>query len=327
MKNISNIKFLGLIIGISVVWGCGKHTIDLLNGNQDVYSSIYMPQAVAVPAVYQFNFSPNRDSIIYGANFGGPAILTNDIHVDFVADTALVATYNAANFTNYRVMPAGSYSFSQNSAVLAKDKRSTAPLKLSIYTSKLDGVGGYLLPVTIKSTDNIKVSDALKTTYFLINGSYATNPYSIFDNSNYKIASLSSEETTGEGTNNGRGIYAFDKNPDTFWSTAWKVTKPGPPHYIIIDMQAQQKLRGFVFTGRKDAATGGVKTTGNPRDIIIQTSTDGVNWNYSQAFSLANVLVNTIYLNYAQTARFFKVTVNTSQGDTYLTHIAEINAF
>ena len=327
MKNILNFKFLGVIAGVAVFLGCGKQSADLLKGSPDVYSSIYMPQAVNKPAIYQFNFSANGDSIIYGANFGGPAILSNDIHVSFIADTALVAQYNADNFTNYQVMPAGSYSISQSNAVLTKDKRSTDALKLSVFTSKLDGVGGYLLPVTIRTADNIKLNDALKTTYFLINGNYVTNPYPIFDNTNYKVVSFSSEETTGEGASNGRSIYAFDKNPDTFWSTAWKVTKPGPPHYLVIDMNSQQKLRGFVFTGRKDAATGTAKTTGNPRNIVIQTSIDGVNWTYSQSYSLANVLTNTMYLNYAQTARFFKVTVNASQGDTYLTHIAEVNAF
>ncbi|EOR94317.1 sialidase precursor, exo-alpha-sialidase [Arcticibacter svalbardensis MN12-7] len=326
MKDTVNYKILGLLICISFALGCGKADIDMLQGNQDVYSSVYMPQAVNSPAVHQFSFSNTPDTIFYGANYGGPGILSADIQVNFEEDAALVAKFNETNFTNYKAMPAGSFAFEKNTVVLSKAKQSTDPLRISIFTDKLDGVGGYLLPVTIKTDGLIKVNESLKTTYYLINATYATNPYVSFDNSTWEIVSLSSEETTGEGVANGRAIYAFDKNGATFWTTQWKTAKPGPPHIIAVDMKEEKKLRGFIITGRKET-TGLVKATGNPRDIIIQTSMDGITWTYSQSFALANVLENTIYLNYAQMARFFKITINASQGDTYLTHIAELSAF
>lgn len=326
MKYIINFKLLSFFICLTVVLGCGKSDIDLLKDSPDVYSSVYMPQAVNSPAVHQFVFSGKTDSIFYGANFGGPASLSNDIQVNFVEDQGLVSKFNETNFTSYKVMPQGSFAFEQNAAVLTKAKKSTAALKLKIFTEKLDGTGGYLLPVTIKTDGNIKVNESLKTTYFLISATYTTNPYTPFENSNWRIISFSSEEKTGEGLANGRAVYAFDKNGATYWSTEWKAAKPGPPHIVVVDMQEQKKLRGFVITGRKET-TGLAKTTGNPRDIVVQTSLDGINWTYSQSYSLSNILDNTIYLNYAQTARFFKVTVNTSQGDTYLTHIAELGAF
>jgi hypothetical protein len=327
MKNIFNYKQCSIFICTIIFFGCGKQKVDLLKSRPDIYFSIYMPQAVNLPAVYQFNFSGNRDSIIYGANFGGPGTLAKDIQVSFMYDSALVSKYNAANFTKYKPMPEGSYSFEQSTATLTAVKRSTEALKLSIFTAKLDGVGGYLLPVTIKNDGNVAVKESLKTTYFLVSGVYASNPYPLFDNTTWKIISVSSEEKTGEGLTNGRAIFAFDKNPDTFWSTEWKANKPGPPHIIVVDMLTPQKLHGFSFTGRKDAATGLVRTTGNPRDIVIQTSADGITWTYNQSFALSNILVNTLYLNYSQTARFFKLTVNASQSDNYLTQIAELTAF
>ncbi|EOR96783.1 sialidase precursor, exo-alpha-sialidase [Arcticibacter svalbardensis MN12-7] len=326
MKDVVNYKIIGFLICISFALGCGKANIDLLQGSQDKYSSVYMPQAVNSPAVHQFRFSNTTDSIFYGANFGGPGVLSTDVQVSFEEDATLVSKFNETNFTNYKVMPEGSFAFEQNNAVISKDKKSTDPLRISIFTDKLDGVGGYLLPVTVKTEGPITVSESLKTTYYLISATYATNPYVPFENANWKIVSLSSEEKTGEGVANGRAIYAFDKNGATFWSTEWKAAKPGPPHIITVDMQEEKKLRGFIITGRKET-TGLVKATGNPRDIIIQTSQDGITWTYSQSYALANVLENTIYLNYAQNARFFRITVNASQGDTYLTHIAELSAF
>nr|WP_121271846.1 DUF1735 domain-containing protein [Pedobacter schmidteae] len=320
-------KILSIFICIIIIGGCKKEKEDLLMGNPDSYSAVYMPQAVNKPAVYSFNFSAKPEVIIYGANFGGPGMPSGDIQVNFSDDATLVEKFNTENFTNYKVMPAGSYSFEQTSAPLDATKKSTAPLKLSVFTDKLDGVGGYLLPVTIKANGNVAINESLKTTYFLISAKYTANPYPLFDNSAWSIVSFSSEEKTGEGATNGRAIYAFDRNGATYWSTEWKNAKPGPPHFIAVDMQSSKKIRGFVFTGRKDNTTGEARTTGNPRDIVIQTSNDGIVWNYSQAFSLPNVLENTVYLDYAQNARFFKVTINASQADNYLTHIAELNAF
>jgi hypothetical protein len=92
-------------------------------------------------------------------------------------------------------------------------------------------------------------------------------------------------------------------------------------------MQQVQKVHGISITGRTDKNTGEVKATGNPKNIIIELSTDGKVWNYSESFTLANDKISTIYLAYAQQARYFKMTINTSQGDSYLTNMAEINAF
>lgn len=326
IKYIFNLKMSCIFTCMAIIFGCSKNDTNLLKDSPDVYSSIYMPQAVNSPSLYKFNFSNQPDSIFYGANFGGPGILPGDIEVDFEEDVALVSKFNETNFTNYKPMPSGSFVFEKNTAILKKAKKSTDALKLRIFTDKLDGVGGYLLPVTLKSNGNIKVNESLKTTYFLINAVYKVNPYLPFDNSRWKVVSFSSEEKTGEGLTNGRAIYAFDNDVATYWTTEWKNAKPGAPHHIVVDMQEDKKIRGFKITGRRET-TGLVKATGNPRDIVVQTSLDGITWSYSQSFSLSNVLENTIYLNYAQTARFFKVTINSSQADTYLTHIAELSVF
>lgn len=303
---------------------CGQDK-DLLRNISDSTAVVYMPQAVNSPASYSFTRSAATDSIIYGANYGGPHSPAADIQVQFRPDPALVEKFNTKNYTNYPLLPEGTYQLEQSSAVIPAGKYSTPVLKIRVNTSKLDGVGNYLLPVTI--TTDAKVNEALRTTYFLINAKYTSNPFPLFDRQSWKITKFSSEEPTGEGATNGHAIHALDGNNDTYWTTEWKANKPGPPHILTIDMQTAQLLHGFAITGRTDKNTGEVKATGNPKNMIIETSLDGNVWDYTETFTLDNVKLSTIYLAYARQARFFRFTINTSQGDTYLTNIAEVNAF
>lgn len=318
------IKILAACSAVVILTSCGRDR-DLMKNISDSTAVVYMPQAVKMPSVYSFDITGKADTIIYGACYGGPHSPGSDIAVQFRTDVSLLDHFNASNFTNYPILPEGSYELEQSSSVIPAGKYSTPPLKLSVHVDKLDGVGSYLLPVSI--TTAAKVNESLRTTYFLINAKYTSNPFPAFDRSAWKVTGFSSEETTGEGTANGRTIYALDGNDDTFWSTQWKTAKPGPPHHIIIDMQNEQKLHGFTFTGRTDKATGEVKASGNPKNIIVQTSNDGNTWDYSASFILDNNKLSTIYLAYARKARYFKIIVNTSQGDSYLTNIAELNAF
>ncbi|MGX5817703.1 BT_3987 domain-containing protein [Chitinophaga lutea] len=301
-----------------------KTSSDLLDHISDSTAVVYMPQATQSPAAYTFNRDQQTAEIVYGACYGGPHSPANDIKVDFSANAALATHFNNKFFTAYPVMPDGSYELEAPSATIPAGKVNTQPLTLKIHLDKLQGVGGYLLPITIGA--NSKVNEELRTTYFLVKALYTTNPFPMLDRSQWAITGFSSQEPSGDGVNNGRTPYALDGLETTWWSTEWKAAKPGAPHFITIDMKTAQTLHGFSITGRLDAQ-GNLKTTGNPKDLIVQTSADGVNWTYSENFTLENIKENVFYLAYAQSARFFKITVNTSQGDVYLTHMSELKAF
>ena len=301
---------------------CGKNR-DLISHISDSTAVVYMPQASRSPASFTFNRDAATAQIVYGACYGGPHAPKGDIAVQFSTSPALVSHFNTENFTTYPLMPEGSYELEQTSAVIPSGKVNTAPFNITLHLDKLDGVGGYLLPVTVQTS--AKVNEKLRTTFFLVKALYTVNPFQAYDRAAFKVLNFSSEEKTGEGLTNGRAIYALDGNDDTFWSTEWKAAKPGPPHHVTIDMQAEKKIHGFTFTGRM--VSGAVKTTGNPKDVILETSTDGVTWSYRENFVLENTKLNTFYLAYSQQARYFRFTINTSQGDIYLTHIAEINVF
>lgn len=310
---------------VATVWSsCRNNSMELKNVS-DSTAVVYMPQAVTSPAVYAFEISEKSDSIVYGACYGGPHSPASDIAVKFSVDTSLRSQFNRDNFTSYPILPEGSYELEQSDAVIPAGRFSTAPLNLVVHMNKLDGVGSYLLPVTIET--GMKVNEKLRTAYFLINGHYTANPFPALDRSHWQVVGFSSEEPTGEGAANGHAIHALDGDVKTFWSTQWKAAKPGPPHHIVIDMAEAQQIHGISITGRTDKNTGEVKATGNPKDMIVALSMDGKTWSYTENFTLVNDRVSTIYLAYSQQARFVKLTINTSQGDSYLTNMAEINAF
>lgn len=316
-------KYILIISCIAAATGCTSKN-DLLDHISDSTAVVYMPQATQSPAAFTFNRDELTAEITYGACYGGPHAPTAEIKVDFFSNPALVTHFNSKYFTAYPVMPDGSYELEESSATIPAGKVNTRPLTIKVHLDKLKGVGGYLLPVTINADS--KVNPDLRTTFYLVKALYTANPFTMLDRSQWSIISKSSEEPTGDGANNGRTTFALDGLETTWWSTQWKAAKPGPPHHITIDMQTSQQLHGFAFTGRLDAQ-GNLKSTGNPKDIIVQTSTNGTDWTYSENFKLENIKENVIYLAYEQNARFFRITVNTSQGDVYLTHMSELNAF
>lgn len=323
--NMKHIKKLPIIpLCAAAFLGSCTTDNDLMDQVSDSTAVVYMPQATQSPAVFTFERGQADAEIIYGACYGGPHANTGDITVQFSTEPGLAEHFNDENFTEYPIMPDGSYELEQTSATIASGKVSTAPLTIRLHLDKLEGVGGYLLPVTISA--NAKLNEQLRTTFFLVKALYPSNPFPMLDRSQWAITGISSEEATGDGANNGKAIYALDGVETTWWSTQWKGAKPGPPHVLTIDMSTAQKLHGFSITGRL-TADGELKSTGNPKDINVETSTDGVNWTYSESFTLTNIKENVFYLAYAQNARYFRITVSTSQGDIYLTHIGELNAF
>ena len=67
---------------------------------------------------------------------------------------------------------------------------------------------------------------------------------------NWKIVSFSSEETSGEGTLNGRATTLIDGNASTYWHSKWTGTAATYPHEVIIDLGASLSPNGMALTQR-----------------------------------------------------------------------------
>lgn len=88
---------------------------------------------------------------------------------------------------------------------------------------------------------------------------------------NWSVDSFSSEEATGEGPNNGRVIFLYDGNLDTFWHSQWSGAYKVYPHYFIIDMGQKAELVAFEVARRNNQAF-------FPSKFTFEVSDDKENW-------------------------------------------------
>jgi hypothetical protein len=152
-------------------------------------------------------------------------------------------------------------------------------------------------------------------------------PVEEIDKTNWTIAESSSEETSGEGSDNGHAIHVIDSNSETFWHSAWSASQPSYPHSFTVNLNIDQIIKGFTFLHRT------AKYNGRPKDITIETSTDGVNFESLGDFTLGNDTARQlIELTTPITIQYFKVTItsgydDSSGEDVYFTHLAEVGLY
>mgnify|MGYP001764005024 FL=1 len=192
-------------------------------------------------------------------------------------------------------------------------------------------MGTFLLPITIERvTPDLPVSPTLGTAYLRINGTYTTNPFRSIDRSGWSVEAFSTEEPEAQTgyDDNGKAFSAIDDAPCTYWGTQWRNAKPGPPHWITIDMGKSEELHGFTIRGRADPFTSDTpKASGNPRIFNVDVSDDNASWTRVGTFTVENRIENEVYLDHKATARYFRITVTATQADMYQTCIADIKAF
>jgi len=311
----------------SLFTSCVKNDVDLPEQKLDDYNQVYMSQAVSNPVIATLIMKSEEQSLTYGASFGGYGYPSEDITVNFTVGSNLVDSFNTANGTSYPLMPEGSYTLTATSAVIAKGTLSTQPLDLKIKTEgALELFKEYLLPVTMSMNHtgtDIKQNMQLSTTFYVIKGSLDFADFPDYDRSKWAVTDFSSQEAEGEGPDNGHAIHAIDNNINTFWHSQWLGASPGLPHHITIDMGENKTIHGFYFVPRQNSGSG------RPKDITIQTSTDGTAWTDAGNVTLenSNDLQRKFLLTGFKEARYFKITVTSTHGGANYTHLAEVGAF
>lgn len=89
----------------------------------------------------------------------------------------------------------------------------------------------------------------------------------------WTIRYVDSEETVGEGANNGRAIHAIDGNNSTFWHSKWYGGSDPMPHEIQIDLASSYTLSSLKYLPRQDGGTNGIIA-----NYEIYVSDDPANW-------------------------------------------------
>jgi hypothetical protein len=317
MKN----KIISVFILVAAVssFGC-KDKVNLPDQPLSSYVQIYMPQAVNGPVAYHFSTADTvAPTIIYGADYGGYGYPEQDVALTFGVDGAVVDSFNTANNTNYTLLPSKSFELSQRSAVIKKGELSTAPFSVTVHTTGDNAPDDlsktYMLPITLK-TASLTINPTLQTYYCLID----IVP-SFFDRSAWKIVDFSSQEAVGEGSGNGRAEFALDGNINTYWHTQWKDARPGPPHYITIDMGESKRILGSAVVDRQNV------NSGRPEEVELLVSEDGKDWQTAYTGALQNTGdQQKIFFDKPVQGRYVKFKVNTIFSSD-VTNLAELYLF
>lgn len=306
---------LSLCVAGVVFSSCKSDTSIGANGK---YAKIYMPQAINYPATHSLIMTDSTQTLIFGANYGGPDYPKSDIPVHFAVDSALVDSFNASNGTKYKDLPTDAYKISSQTATIPKGKLQTQPLKMKITTvGALKPHVDYLLPIKLETDHNVPINKDLQTTYFHISAHFE-----LFDRSNWKVLEVDSYQKNPPFP----GKNAIDGDPGTFWHTPYSQPQPPPPHHITIDMDTTHNVHGFQIIGR----SGKFNQRGNPVDITIQVSNDTTNWGKGESFTLPfnkQIIKAKVYFSLPVKGRYFKLIVTSTFQNTKFTHIAEIYAF
>ncbi len=137
----------------------------------------------------------------------------------------------------------------------------------------------------------------------------------------WSVASFSSEETSGEGTINGRANTVIDDNPSTYWHSRWTGTAAAYPHEIVIDMDAVKSVQGISLTQRS-----GLQRA--VKDFEILSSTNGTTFTSEGNFVAANANGPQYFnLTTVRSIRYFKIIAKSAYDGLQFASIAELGAF
>ncbi|PWS32868.1 discoidin domain-containing protein [Pedobacter paludis] len=325
MKKIYNILFPA-IIAVLTIAGCKKDkdaTYPVLDGAQvttwqDPAFAGFETDGSLKQAIVKQRIPGSPDSLynfsVKGL-FSKAGVASTDIPVTFTLDYSTLDSLNyrqvSSNRPVYEKAPDSIFTFKNKTGIIKTGTYSTDEVFFSISSAKIKLGHLYIVPIRATSSG---FSTSSKIVYFVIKG---IDPFP------WSILSVDSEETSGEGPNNGFAKFAIDGNVNTFWHTQWQGGSPGLPHYIAIDTKRVQPMAGIVLTNRQGASSG------VPKKIDVSVSSDGTTWTPAGSFNNISTGSAPFKLTFptVQSARYFKITVTETYGNTNYCFYAEINIF
>lgn len=325
--------YTAVLAGLLLLTSCENPIEENYNvENPDSYTLVYTINAVSDASKSSLTFPLERDTTfkVY-ANLSCIQDPGKDIAVKFRVATDLTDSYNELNQTSYMAMPEECYSIDRLEVVIPKGEYTSSPVEIRLNSKAFDGIGVFLLPLQIESVSpELPVSTTLNTAYLKINGTYTTNPFPLIDRSLWTIEAFSTEEQESkEGFEyNGEAISILDESNDTYWGTQWRSAKPGPPHWITVDMGRTETVHGLVIRGRADAwGSDKPKSSGNPRIFNIDMSDDNATWRRVGTFTVENRIENEVYFDHQSSGRYLRMTITATQADMYQACMADLKAF
>lgn len=200
--------------------------------------------------------------------------LAADAEITFKLDETLVESYNTANETEYKVLPASCYTI-KNLVINMKQGEFTSRDSVKIEITKPEDMNlgeTYLLPLTISNlvTDDkgAQVSSNLNTIYLKVDKEYRVYNTDVISN-DMLMNNAGWEIVSSSRIYEGNVVNTLDGDPATVWFVSSNTS------VADLDMKTVQNINGFSFCpfyGRYSTSTYSAKT------VVISTSEDGINY-------------------------------------------------
>jgi len=165
MKILHNIPYLftGILVLCVAITSCNKP--DFITSARE--GNIYMP-AASTSGLHNLLLTDTAQTINFGAAYGGLSYPGKDITVSFKVDSTLISRYNAANGTNYVILPSSTYQVSSLSAIIKAGQTSSNTLSIKVISTNLNKSLKYIIPVSITTVTAGFIDSSLGTTYFRV---------------------------------------------------------------------------------------------------------------------------------------------------------------
>ncbi|TKC04185.1 RICIN domain-containing protein [Pedobacter frigoris] len=193
-------------------------------------------------------------------------------------------------------------------------------MPISDLQEKADGIP-YELKVKLVHTNGTVTEQIYSYTFAggipLLN--FSTRPE--LSKTGWSIASFSSEETSGEGTVNGRAINLIDGNGSTYWHSRWTGSAASYPHTIVVDLGSSNSAEGLSLSQRSGASRA-------IKNFQILTSSDGTSFTAVNSYVAQNIS-GTQYFAFGSTKtfRYFKIIASSAYDGLQFAALAELGLY
>lgn len=236
-----------------------------------------------------------------------------ELEWDLTIDEGYVASYNSANGTSFRLLPAEVYTLPAGNKMSIAPGITTTKLEIPVNGTGLQP-GDYLLPVRIANISMFEISSG-KDMYPL-----AIRILGNQLNRSTWIAEASTEEPNGEGAGNGVAACILDDNLSTFWHSQWQGGSPAPPHELIVDAGKEYIFSQFGMVQRQHGSNKDTKAG----EFYI--SSDKVNWTKVGSFTMEQIWEAQTFGVTPTKGRYFKIRITESFRSPY-TSLSEVYVY
>lgn len=236
-----------------------------------------------------------------------------DLEWDLSIDEAYVTSYNTANGTSFRLLPAEVYTLPEGNKMSIAPGTTSSKLEIPVKGAELQP-GDYLLPVRISNISMFEISSS-KELYPLAIRILGKK----LDRSSW-TAEANTEEPNGEGANNGVARCILDDNLSTYWHSQWQGGSIAPPHELIVDAGKEYTFSQFGMVQRQDPNNKDTKAG----EFYI--SSDKQNWTKVGNFAMKQIYEAQTFGITPTKGRYFKIKITESYRHPY-TALSEVYVY